>query len=119
MYVRAPRWRGTSPVSRPLSARQVRGFGAVDSSCQVVGTDPANGSPIVHCDSTDVSVNVPIDGGPVSYFSTSTGQPVRPLNLGPASGGGLTDWFNANAGTVALAGGGLLAVLLLVKVAGR
>jgi hypothetical protein len=91
-----------------------RGLGAAaDQSCKVVGTDPANGSPIVHCDSTDINVTVPVDGGD-SYFNT-WGQRIYPGGGSPGIVFNWNDWLNNNAGKIAVGAGVLFGVVLITK----
>jgi hypothetical protein len=109
VYFVAPRWRGTSPVARLRSARQIRGLGALPA-CAGITLPPGFVGP-VECD--------PTLGGPSYPASQSQVLSLQEqINaLVPAPGASWVDWVNQHAGALALAGGSLVALMVVRKVA--
>jgi hypothetical protein len=110
MYVVATRWRGTSPIFTPRTARQIRGLG------DTVVTDPVTGEQKVVTSAPITSVTVTPSGQDI--YQDSSGNVFA---IGQQSGGAadVTSWINNNAGKIALGVGAVFALMILGRMVTR
>ena len=132
MYVSAPSWRGTSPVYRLRTARQVRssspvplggrylGRGLGDAPlppCSSITTPPGFVGP-VQCDPT---LGPPSYSPSASQFADLSNQVqdlASTLVAYPPAGGTFTDFLNQHSTGIVIAGASLLGILVLAKALG-